>query len=387
MKVILLVIALALSPLYAFPEAPSGTMPPQRISVGGAGGIVLPANVKNNRDRSAAYGAWSLKYAIHSRGNRPQDRLMGMPYWGIGVWVPYFSKDYFDRPFSVFLLQGARLAQITPVFSLDYEVNLGVSFGWRHFDRLYRPDYFALGSQVNVHLAGNVHFRWWVSRHVDLRAGLGYNHFSNGAARTPNNGVNALSAFVEVGYLLFPAGERISNSPLPAFERHWVHDVSARVGLRTLKLEGHDLDRTFDAYPRRRFAVAGINYSAMWRVTRRFMFGPSLELVYDQSSRSTFTSGVEDERYWERVALGSARDRFSAGLSLKAELAMPGFSVFANLGYDVLTRNGRDNRFYQIYGMKIHLCRNLFTSLGVRSTNFSWSRYLFVGVGYSFGKR
>ncbi len=365
---------------------------PQYISTSFAGGIALPAKVVPNGSKATGYAAWSLKYGIVSRGDRWEDYAFGRPYWGVGVYVPYFSK-YYGQPFSVYFLQGARLAQLNSTVSLNYEVNFGVSFNWNHYNYYRRPNLLAIGSSVDVHLAGNLYFKWDLSRRWDIRSGLGFNHFSNGALRTPNHGLNVLSGFVEVACKLGALDKEAPDrwpSEFPVFKRRWIHELSIQLATRTLKLnvtESQQMELR-DKYPRKHFSVVGINYSPMFWFTRRFMIGPSLELVYDESAATIIRGGenAQTHLYEERVKFAPMNKRFSAGLSLKGELVMPGYSIFANIGYDVYTQNKRDNRLYQIYGMKVYLYRNLFAAIGVRSTNISQSKYLFLRVGCALNR-
>jgi len=368
------------------------TVRPAFVSVNVAGGMVLP-NSKispGSSTKTPVFPALALKYGWSARGDRWQDYVYGMPYKGIGVYMPHFSKkDDLGDPFSVYLFQGARLKQLSPYWSLNYEINLGVSFNWQHYDVYQRPWYMALGSSTNIHLAGNVYFKWKLSQRLDLRTGVSLTHFSNGALRTPNNGLNKLSAFVEMAYNINPIEEKkILNEGVhtpPAFEKSRVHDLAFMFTTRTVKVDtvGNGLR---SKYPKHRFKVAGVSYSYMFHNTRRFMWGPSIETVYDESVNAVF-KGEEDPstgRYTEYMKLGKFSDRFSVGLSLKGELTMPGYSIFANLGYDILHKDKIDQSFYQIYGLKVHLFKDLFATFGVRSTNLTRSRYLYLNIGYSF---
>ncbi|NDV82896.1 hypothetical protein D0T87_13025 [Bacteroides sp. 51] len=369
------------------------TKRPQFISAQFSEGFLLP-NSKIGGDggsKTPAYSALTLKYGLSARGDRWQDALYGMPYKGIGVYLPYFPSDKYDLgdPFSVFLFQGARLKQFSPHWSLHYEINLGVAFGWQHYDVYERPRFMALGSSTNIHLAGNWYLKWKLSRHWDLHVGVSITHFSNGALRTPNNGINKASAFIEMAYKIHPVEEKkILTEGVytpPAFHKNTAHDLAFMFTTRTVKVDtiGTGLR---SKYPKHRFKVAGLSYSYMFHNTRRFMFGPSLEAVYDESVRAEFR-GEHDPisgQYSEYIKLGKFSDRFSVGVSLKGELTMPGYSIFANLGYDVLHKDKIDKRLYQIYGLKVYLFNDLYATFGVRSTNLTRSRYLYLNVGYTF---
>lgn len=368
------------------------TVRPTFVAVNVSGGMVLP-NSKispGSSTETPVFPAFALKYGWSTRGDRWQDYVYGMPYRGVGVYVPRFSKkDDLGDPFSAYLFQGARLKQLSPRWSLNYEINLGVSFNWQHYDVYQRPWYMALGSSTNIHLAGNVYFKWKLSQRLDLHTGVSLTHFSNGALRTPNNGLNKLSAFVEMAYNINPIEEKkMLNEGVytpPAFEKSRVHDLAFMFTTRTVKVDtvGNGLR---SKYPKHRFKVAGVSYSYMFHNTRRFMWGPSIETVYDESVNAVFRGeeNASTGRYTEYMKLGKFSDRFSVGLSLKGELTMPGYSIFANLGYDILHKDKIDQSFYQIYGLKVNLFKDLFATFGVRSTNLTRSRYLYLNVGYSF---
>lgn len=365
---------------------------PQFIAVNFADGFLLPSNkiAPGNSHKTSHYSALTLKYGRGARGDRWQDYIYGMPYGGVGVYLPHFSKkDDLGDPFSVFLFQGARLKQLSSRWSLHYEINLGASFNWQHYDVNERPWYMALGSSYNIHLAGNWYFKWRLSQRLDLHAGVSVTHFSNGALRTPNNGLNKMAAFVEMAYHIHRAEEKkILNDGVytpPAFKKNKAHDLTFMFSTRTIKVDTVDTGLR-SKYPKHRFKVAGLSYSYMLHNTRRFMWGPSIEAVYDESVNAVFR-GEEDPytgRYTEYMKLGKVADRFSVGLSLKGELTMPGYSIFTNLGYDILHKDKRDSSFYQIYGLKVYLFNDLFATFGVRSINFTRSRYLYLNVGYTF---
>ncbi len=331
--------------------------------------------------------ALHLKYGIKAKGDKWQDYLYEMPYKGIGVYMPYFSsvRRELGNPFSVFLFQGATIKEFSPYLSLHYEINLGVSFNWKHFNAINNPEFIVFGSSTNVHLGGNGYFKWRLSNRFDLHAGLSITHFSNGALRTPNNGLNTLTAFVELAYNINETKTKRNIYQLPVFKKNRVHDLSLLFTTRTLKVDIDDSGLR-SKYPKERFKVAGLSYAYMFHSTHRFKWGPSIEAVYDESVNTSFKGRINEEtgQYREYYKLGKVGDRFSIGLSLKGEISMPGYSIFANLGYDIYHKDKRDKRFYQIYGLKVYLIDNMFATFGVRSTEGTHSQYLYLNVGYTF---
>lgn len=376
--------------LAAYADDSIKTVRPRFVALQIADGFTLPTDMitPGKHYEAPHLSAFTFKYGMKARGDTWQDAVYGMPYKGIGIYVPRFTtRKKMGDPFSVFLFQGAEIKRLSPSVSLHYEIDLGVSFNWNYYDIREDPYFIALGSPVNVHLGGAGYVKWSLSDRIGLHTGISFSHFSNGAIRTPNNGINLLTAFVEVAYDLYgktPERPLPGYAPPPAFSRHVDHDLSFMLTTKTLKNEDED-NESILKYPRQRFTVAGISYSYLFHTTRRFKWGPSVEAVYDESSNAEFRSTISASgKEREIFKMGKTADRFSLGLSAKGELAMPGYSIFAHLGCDVYHKNKRDSRIYQIYGLKVYLTGGLFATFGVRSTEGTKSQYLYLNAGYSF---
>ena len=366
---------------------------PKFISLKLAEGLVMPTSrIVEKKTVAPNVIALNLKYGLYAKGDKWEDYYYGMPYIGVGLYKPYYSmsKDI-GSPFSVFLFQGATLKEFGSGLSLNYEINLGLSFNHNHYDFFNNPYFMALGSSVNAHLGGNLYFKKPISKWFDLHLGMDVLHFSNGAQRTPNYGLNSISSFVGLAYNM--AGKyrlntmSMSDFTAPVFEKRTVHDLSFFLTRRTLNVDTAEVNLR-SRYIGRSFKVVGLNYAFMWHNARRFMWGPSMELQYDEGNGMSVSGDVSNEtgEYKEIVKLGRLSERLTVGLSLKGEFMMQGFSVFGNLGYEVLSGFQKNKRLYQIYGVKVFLFDGLSSSFGVKSNNLTNSNYLYLGIGYTLYK-
>jgi hypothetical protein len=366
---------------------------PRFVSLRIADGLVTPtSNIAGGKTVVPHVTALDFKYGLSASGRNREDDYYGMPYRGIGFYKPFYSMwKEMGNPFSVYLFQGAALKTFRSERSLNYEINLGVSFNWKHFDALDNPGFEALGSSVNVYVAGDLYYKRPLAENLDLNLGLNVTHFSNGAQRTPNYGINSVSPFVELVYHIDrrKPSSRIDGKrlPPPAFDERTAHDVSFFVTERTISVDTAGTDLR-SRYPEYRFKVVGLNYSYMLHCERRFKWGAGVDVLYDEGGGVSVDGDFSEKtgRYTEIVKFGSVPERISVGLSLKGELAMPGYAAFAHLGYDILHRGKSDSRLYQIYGIKVYLTKNLFSSFGVNSTHITRSRFLYINIGYTFYK-
>lgn len=362
---------------------------PQFVAFNTMGGAVLPTN-----DYIKAGNSWppfvslSAKYAVASAGDKWQDYAYGKPYYGVGLYTArFFEKGALGTPISVFLFQGGDLAEYGQKWSLKYELNLGMSFGWKSYDLFDNPDNIALGSSVNAHIGANVYMKHKLSDVMDLNLGLGLTHFSNGAMQLPNKGLNMIAPFVEIVYNFHStqtAEDRSASLIPPPHEDRLDYDLSFASTTRQIRVDtvGTGLpSRLLD----KNFKVFGFSYAALFVHDYKYKWGPSIELVYDESSdvKVWRQQHPEDGRFYDRVKLGALHKRITLGLSIKGELTFPYVSFFANLGYNILHGNDYDYRLYQIIGAKAYLKDNIYGTFGIRASRFSKAQYLMWSIGYT----
>ena len=362
---------------------------PQFVAVDIMGGIVLPTNKYiKSKDNIPAFGSLSLKYGISSSGDKWEDVAYGMPYYGVGIYAAnFFNINALGRPFSIFLFQGGDLMNFNPRWSLKYELNLGSSFNWKYYDVFDNPDNIAIGSSVNVQVGANAYFKYRLSDVMDIHFGLGLTHFSNGANSLPNKGINLASPFIELVYNInanpINTPKKYNLTP-PEFEKRIDYDLTLTISSRQIRV-----DTTGTGFPSRvldrNFKVFGLSYATMFVQNYKYKWGPSLDLVYDESADvKVWREQNPLDGYWyDRVKLGKTHKRFSAGLSMKGEMTFPFVTFFAHLGYNLLQGNDYDNRFYQIIGAKAYIKDNLFATFGIRANRFTKAQYLYWSIGYT----
>lgn len=362
---------------------------PQFLALNTSGGIVLPTNDYIKEGKGVpSYGVLSLKYGFYSSGDSWEDIAYGMPYYGIGFQsMRFFNKKALGNPFSLYLIQGAEIKRYNPRFSLNYELNLGMSFNWKAYDAFDNPDNIALGSSVNIHVGVNLYFKTRLSKHFDLNYGVGLGHYSNGAQQLPNKGLNMFSPFIELVYNfrgnpIYDSYDR-SLTP-PDLERRIDYDLTFTTTTRQIRVDtvGTGLpSRLLD----KNFKVFGLSYAAMFVRSYKYKIGPSMELVYDESGgvRAWRQKHPVDGQFYDRVKLGDFHERLSLGLSVKGEITYPRHSFFAQLGYNILQGNDYDYRFYQILGLKAYIQENIYGTFGIRASRFSKAQYIYWSIGYT----
>ena len=215
-----------------------------------------------------------LRYGWQYRPGSRLDRLFGGVYQGVGLaYFDFGTPDELGNPVALYLYQGARIARLGRRLSLDYEWNLGLSFGWKPYDAQRNPDNRMMGSKINAYIGIDCFLRWHVLRDVDITAGVALNHFSNGNTKYPNAGLNSIG--LKTGIVCLFGRTEAENAPqrlrIP-FPRHMSYDLTL---FGSWRRKGIAVDDRQIASPEA-YAVAGFNFAAMYNFGYKFRAGLSL---------------------------------------------------------------------------------------------------------------
>lgn len=329
-----------------------------------------------------------LKYSFKFRPNTCADRIYGGAYQGVGLSMTTFGdKKQLGDPFTFYVFQGARIADITSRLSLHYEWNFGLSAGWKPYDNDYNSYNGVVGSRMNAYMNAGIYLNWAFSRYFDLIVGGDLTHFSNGNTKFPNAGINTTGAKIGLVYNFNRNEEELTKSLLqpviPRFPRHVSYDLvffgswrrkGVYVGEKQIASPG--------AYP-----VAGFNFAPMYNIGYKFRVGASLDGVYDGSA-NVYTEDLIIDEFGDPVSprrffRPGLQHQLALGLSGRAEYVMPYFTIGVGMGVNVIGR-GDLRGFYQMLALKIDVTRNSFLHIGYNLQNFQTPNYLMLGLGFRF---
>lgn len=368
-------IGLDFRPAYTFPTSPF---------LGGENNAGRP--IRTNLSGHLKYG---FRFAPDSR----LGRIYPHAIQGIGLaYNTFFNAAEVGNPLAVYVFQTSRIATLAPRLSLDYEWNFGVSWGWKKYNETDNPMNTIVGSRINAYINLELLLSWQLDSRTNLRAGIGVTHFSNGNTNYPNGGVNTLGG--SIGILRRFGGPRQSEASAPS---------STFVPGRTAFRPYVSYDLIFYGATRRKgvfpegsspvlvpgsFAIAGFNFTPLYNFSPYFRAGLSLDAQYDESANignhianSESMPGAENIRFHRPPFI----EQFAMGLSARAEIVMPIFSINLGIGRNLLCRGADTNSFYQILALKTDITRQLFLHVGYQLYRFKDPNNLMLGLGFRLG--
>lgn len=327
-----------------------------------------------------------LKYAFRFSKDSHLGRMYPHAYQGIGVsYNTFHSPDELGNPVAVYAFQGAPIVRFSSRLSLDYEWNFGASFGWKKYDGRYNSQNEVIGSKINAYINLGFALNWQVLPHWRLIAGVDLSHYSNGNTHYPNSGLNLIGG--KIGVVRTFGNEEETSRDIAnrrmRMKPHFSYDLLVYGATRK---KGYIKENSASLVPGS-FGIVGLNFAPMYNVNKYFRTGLSVDAQFDESAN------IKDYRlegfYGEDMKFHRPpfREQFSVGLSFRAELVMPIFSINAGIGRNVICKGDDTTGFYQILALKTNITRHLFLHVGYQLSKFKDPNNLMLGFGYRFHDR
>lgn len=331
-----------------------------------------------------------IKYGFKFAPNSYMGKMYPNTIQGIGIgYNTFYNTKEVGNPLAVYVFQTSQIASITPNLSFDYEWNFGASFGWKKYDAEKNPYNTIVGSKANAYINLGFLLNWQITKEVAFRAGIGLSHYSNGNTSYPNFGVNTLDG--RIGLMWCP-----QNNPDSRYQRNNRLAVTPKYGFKpyinydviiygATKKKGIMWEEGSGTVIPGVFAVAGLNFSPMYNFNKYFRAGLSLDAQYDESANITdhlanTDTPTDDLKFFRPPFI----EQFSMGLSVRAEVVMPIFSINLGIGKNFICRGKNTNSFYQNFVLKTDITRNVFLHVGYQLYKFKNPNNLMLGIGYRF---
>ena len=318
-------------------------------------------------------------------------------YQGFGIaFNTFFDNKEIGSPAAIYLVQGAEIAKLSDRLSFGYEWNFGASFGWhpyKEFNGVEGNSYnIVVGSKINAYINMGLTLTWHPSDSWSVMAGAELSHFSNGNTKYPNAGVNTLGARIGAVYSFTSPSYRkdvtiyepTKHIHSKKFLNRITIDAILYGAVRSKGMVWEDNPYIVSG----KFGILGVNINPMYRVGKCFRAGFSIDIQYDESANiSKHIAGHVADRNGEdlRFFRPPLCEQLGTGVSLRAELAMPIFSVNIGFGHNVLYKCDDLDGFYQVVALKADVSRHLFLHIGYKLSKFHDPNNLMIGAGWRFG--
>ena len=317
----------------------------------------------------AHFPAFEVSLQKGTFGKEQWEAMYAYPIMGLSIW---------SSPLGGFKEIGSAVAFYPfidfPLFGnqsngINFRLGVGLGYLTNKFDPTKNYTNFAIGSHLNA--CGSLYFeyRYQPSKRLSLEASFGLTHFSNGSTKTPNYGLNIITANVGIAYFLQKSNPYLNKKIQPKLYPY-EFDGRKTIGLEfSTAFAFKDMSQQFG----RRFMVFAAFFNVLKQVSYKSKFGLGLDATYDGSDKFL----LQQRNY----QVTSELQVLKTGVNIAYELLISRASFLFNVGIYTSGKEKSEGDLFQRLTLKYQLYNHLFTNL-VLSVHLGRAEYVGFGLGY-----
>ena len=347
-------------------------------------GNVLPTNAfiraqNTDPDGNANYTGYSLRLAKQTSGDQLWQQIYLYPSFGLGIYSAFFTNTKkLGNPIALYGFFNAPFVRHDR-WSLNYELGLGVTFNWNSYNPVGNPNNIAISADKTVYIDAGVSLKYLLSKRLALGLGYGFTHFSNGALKMPNKGLNTEATKISLSYTLDEGQTHFYTQPKPKFAGFYEWILSGYGGARNVLYQGTGVNQTI-SMKGVNYAVYGISNTVNRQISYKSKIGLGMTLEFNgsQNSQIVVEGGSLDaaDLPFERHLALSIYPSYELVIDKLSMVVQPGIYLYRMKSANMTPM------FYQRIGIKYHFLKNTFIGINLRAYNFYESDFIEWTVGH-----
>ncbi len=319
---------------------------PLAIGIRGHYGFIIPhSEVIQDQANSNPWGV-ELDVSLHLVGEKTWERFASFPRVGISLsYINFDNPEVIGSSISLATYFEPTLA-IRNRLNFSFRMGTGITYLTRPFHPETNPENQFYSAALSFILVANVMANYRINSTLQARAGIFYNHVSNGGIKQPNKGINYPTASIGLEYLINPYDFKAR----PKTDWRTLHTDRFRV-----KTALFGTAKTLNNEDTRRYAIIGLTGYGSYIVGRMSALTVGLEWATDFSQRQRLRSQGLDNDF--------NKGSFNVG----HELLLGKFTFSQQLGF-YWYRDTFDKPFYfQRYGLEYAINSKYFVGFNLKA--------------------
>ena len=324
---------------------------------GKIGFLAAHRSIMGHLPREHAYAA-EISYMLQSKGKKLWQQAYRNPLIGITAYVGTVgNREVLGNYLGLYAFSRFPFVK-RERYTLSGKVGCGLGYGTKHYDAESNILNVAIGTPVNAMIVLALENRFIFGNH-SISAAIDMTHFSNGAFKVPNLGLNL--PHLSLGYAHQVKKSTFKSDSVYTHKKYWEFGATGILSLKEVfPTEG------------RKYPVFGLSLQG-----RRF-FRPKtgMEISFDIISKQAI------KEYHADVEKTQA-EMIQLGIFAGYLLPLDKFHMIIGMGYYVRDKYQPEDAFYHRTGMRYVFDNGLNINLVLKS---HWARadYVEYGIGYTF---
>lgn len=301
--------------------------------------------------------AYEYRMGFIADGSKEWHNAFNMPSYGFGLSHGYFNNNHLGYTTTLFGFWSFPIIRSNN-YLFSFETGFGCAYITNTYNEITNPLNRAISVNWNVDIDFSYSFEYFLTPNISSYCSLGLHHYSNGATKKPNSGINLL--YPRIGIKYYPKEREIFELPTSKMAFLRTHYLDFRVACGKKQIDNYE-HNYFDA----------ANASIAWEFdfTTRHFTGLGVDYIYDESlkKKQSLISGVKNALYQMGV-FGTYGWRLGI------------FNIYDQLGFYVWHKYDKP-LMYNRLGCKLFLAEWCYLNLGLRSQGTRAENFE-VGIGY-----
>ena len=328
-------------------------------------GFMLPEYSFVSEAVDAPVHSLDLSFYKSSNGKDAFDKLYNYPDRGIGIYYTSLgSRDVFGQAiaanyfFRINIIDRKR-------FRLFNRMGIGVGYLTKthSFENTPENKNVAIGSHFNIHYNCRVGMLYNISKRFNANLGVSFDHFSNANTSEPNIGLNILTAYTGVSYLLGDFIER-TDFEVPPHERKWSFETFLSFGGKHTR-----------SFSNKYYATASTSTQATFEWFRGFHVGTGIDLFFDNS--------IQDQ-YEEKGLEFNRSKSFQSGIHFSQVIVFRKFRFILQEGFYLGLREPINNKVMYNRGILKYCITDQWSVRLAMKSHLHILDYPEIGIGFKW---
>ncbi|MBN4062148.1 MAG: hypothetical protein COA57_13400 [Flavobacteriales bacterium] len=329
-------------------------------------GFIIPHRAGMTHLIKGHVRAFELNYDVQTLGNKKWQQLYNYPTWGVSFYHGDLANPeqlgsatglypYLKFPFVN-----------TKKFKFNYRIGWGLGYVSKTFHRTENYKNTIIGSNINaiIGMLWETQFRF--SKQLNGSLGIGLTHFSNGAYKQPNLGINLPSVNLGVNYAIGDKAQYIKDTTSVEKKNFDVYLIGAG-GVKEISIGKNK------KYPT---LVASIHLLKYLSQKGGFMAG--LDVFYDSS--------LDEKLAHYSVFIDNQFQIIQSGFNLDYVVTVGKVHILFGMGAYLLSKYKGDGLYYHRIGSRIAINDKWLVNATLK-THWFKADYMEIGLGYKLIKR
>ncbi|MFD2556927.1 acyloxyacyl hydrolase [Sphingobacterium tabacisoli] len=334
------------------------------------GGILATGELKNTTFKDAYYNGFNLKvgWKINSKSDQ-YFKLYNNPIYGIGFYTSTFNNDIVGSPYALYGFVQTPFGNIdNEKWSFDYRIGLGLSGNFKPYDEDTNPLNLAIATKNNVYIDFGIRSQYKLSSKFKAGVGLAFHHFSNGALKLPNKGVNLFPLTASITYQPDGRTYKKDTTSLEPYPKKILYHINVGAGLKQVARDKE-----------RRYFKSTFSLYASRHVSHKWRIGGGMDLFYSDSGND---EEIAEDKTGKLSAKLSGGPAFYLVHVLNKDLVLNG-----NVGYYIHNQyfNGEIRRVFLRAGFRYYVYKNINAGISIKA-HMGKADFIESTLGYTFNR-